>query len=157
MLAAAALGAASGGASALTIVSAVYAGPAFSNLTVGTIEVGELSDLVGSLFVASIAPGGALQGVTLLVQPSHFTGSTYGALSGNLESAAASFRFVNVPPGRYVVKASGTLDGAGPGLITSVVCANYVLSPVPEPKTWALMLAGLGVVGFVAARRNPQR
>lgn len=78
-------------------------------------------------------------------------------MSGNLESSAANFRFVNVPAGRYVIRASGSLDGAGPGLITSVVGANYVLSPVPEPKTWALMLAGLGVVGFVAARRNPQR
>jgi hypothetical protein len=26
--------------------------------------------------------------------------------------------------------------------------------PVPEPETYALMLAGLGVVSFVARRRN---
>lgn len=85
MLAAVALVAASGGASALTIVSAVFAGPAFNNLTVGTIVVAELSDLAGSLFVASISPSVAPQDLTLQVQPSLFTGITYGALSGNLE------------------------------------------------------------------------
>ena len=28
------------------------------------------------------------------------------------------------------------------------------VSPVPEPSTYALMLAGLGVLGFVARRRR---
>jgi len=28
------------------------------------------------------------------------------------------------------------------------------LTPIPEPSTYALMLAGLGVVGFVARRRK---
>jgi hypothetical protein len=32
-----------------------------------------------------------------------------------------------------------------------------VLSPVPEPETYALMLVGLGVIGFVARRRAAQR
>ncbi|MBP7666450.1 MAG: PEPxxWA-CTERM sorting domain-containing protein [Burkholderiaceae bacterium] len=27
-------------------------------------------------------------------------------------------------------------------------------APVPEPGTWALMLAGLGLVGWLAARRR---
>ena len=32
--------------------------------------------------------------------------------------------------------------------------ANYSVTPVPEPETYALMLAGLGVVGFIARRRQ---
>ena len=32
--------------------------------------------------------------------------------------------------------------------------ANYSITPIPEPETYALMMAGLGVVGFVARRRR---
>ncbi len=32
--------------------------------------------------------------------------------------------------------------------------ANFSITPVPEPSTLALMLAGLGVVGFVARKRR---
>lgn len=32
--------------------------------------------------------------------------------------------------------------------------ANPVSAPVPEPETWVLMLAGLGLVGFAARRRR---
>jgi hypothetical protein len=31
---------------------------------------------------------------------------------------------------------------------------NIALSPVPEPETYAMMLAGLGLVGFAARRRK---
>ena len=30
----------------------------------------------------------------------------------------------------------------------------YLLSPVPEPETYAFMLAGLAVTGWLARRRN---
>ncbi len=32
--------------------------------------------------------------------------------------------------------------------------SNFSVTPVPEPETYALMLAGLGVVGFMARRRR---
>jgi hypothetical protein len=32
--------------------------------------------------------------------------------------------------------------------------ANVTLTPVPEPGTFALLLSGLGVIGFVARRRG---
>jgi len=28
------------------------------------------------------------------------------------------------------------------------------VSPVPEPETYAMFLAGLGLIGFIARRRN---
>lgn len=65
---------------------------------------------------------------------------------------------VNVLSGFTGVLAAGsynlTVSGnAGSGASYG---GNVVLTPIPEPETYALMLAGLGVVGFVAARRrNP--
>ena len=48
-----------------------------------------------------------------------------------------------------VIDVAGTKTGAG---------ANFngqlVLTPVPEPETYALMLAGLGAIGFMASRRK---
>ena len=32
--------------------------------------------------------------------------------------------------------------------------ANFSITPIPEPETFALMMAGLGVMGFVARRRR---
>jgi len=40
---------------------------------------------------------------------------------------------------------------AGDGIF---VTADIMQGPVPEPGTWALMLAGMGVVGAVAMRRR---
>jgi hypothetical protein len=31
---------------------------------------------------------------------------------------------------------------------------DMVTAPIPEPETYALMLAGLGLVGFMARRRK---
>jgi hypothetical protein len=36
----------------------------------------------------------------------------------------------------------------------SNVTVNTVPAPVPEPETWALMLAGIGLMGFVVRRRR---
>ncbi|WP_374278309.1 PEP-CTERM sorting domain-containing protein [Azonexus sp.] len=37
---------------------------------------------------------------------------------------------------------------------TSVATVSYSLAPVPEPESYAMLLAGLGVMGFVARRRQ---
>lgn len=59
---------------------------------------------------------------------------------------------LNVGPSSIlVVDVTGARTGPG---------ANFngqlVLTPVPEPETYALLLAGLGIVGFVASRRRVQ-
>jgi hypothetical protein len=42
----------------------------------------------------------------------------------------------------------------GPETFFVASAGGGVTPPIPEPQTYALMLAGLGVVGFVAARRR---
>jgi hypothetical protein len=44
------------------------------------------------------------------------------------------------------------VDGASCGV--SAVAATGVFAPIPEPETYALMLVGLGALGFAARRRR---
>jgi hypothetical protein len=57
----------------------------------------------------------------------------------------------NLAAGNYYLAVSGNLvsDGAG-----SFGGAVSMAAPVPEPETYGMMLAGLGVVGFLARRRK---
>lgn len=59
---------------------------------------------------------------------------------------------VLLSPGKYYYmvtgKGTGSYQGGGMYTLTST------LLPVPEAETWAMMLAGLGVIGFLGARRR---
>jgi hypothetical protein len=59
-----------------------------------------------------------------------------------------------LPAGMYQLKVSGTgITGASASYGGNIV-ATPVAAPIPEPETYAMLLAGLGVVGFVARRRK---
>ena len=65
-------------------------------------------------------------------------------------------RFGDTPGGIFDVDMPGlysfTLEAwNGPTLVNSVTMSVQV---VPEPETWAMMLAGLGMLGFTARRRK---
>ncbi len=47
-----------------------------------------------------------------------------------------------------------TVSGTGITGTSASYGGNLVATPVPEPETWALMLAGVGAVGFLARRRQ---
>lgn len=52
--------------------------------------------------------------------------------------------------GSYYLQVTGSvLSNNG-----STFTGNLALTPVPEPETYAMMLAGLGLVGFAARRRK---
>lgn len=53
-------------------------------------------------------------------------------------------------PGTYYLTVSGNATGSSGGAFSGMIN----VSPIPEPETYALMLAGLGVVGFLARRRK---
>jgi PEP-CTERM motif len=65
----------------------------------------------------------------------------------------------NVPSKYVQFTADAGLDITGLSFtnvpaINAFESSNYSITPVPEPETYALMLAGLGVMGFVARRRR---
>lgn len=47
-----------------------------------------------------------------------------------------------------------TVAGATTGRLGGSYVVNAAVTPVPEPETYALLLGGLGVIGFIARRRN---
>jgi len=48
--------------------------------------------------------------------------------------------------------ADGQHTGVDAGFIVSSI-ASVTVTPVPEPETYAMLLAGLGLVGFAARRK----
>jgi hypothetical protein len=72
---------------------------------------------------------------------------------------AFSFSNVDVTASPIVLTLKGVADGAGiPGQIKpGTYSIAAVAAPIPEPETFAMMLAGLGAIGFMAARRHRQR
>ena len=59
----------------------------------------------------------------------------------------------NLAVGTYYVQVAGNIFGKPASSFSGNVSLT-ALSPVPEPETYAMMLAGLGMVGFAARRRK---
>lgn len=83
--------------------------------------------------------------------------------SGGISLSPGSFAFDGADVGYYVgFQVDGIDDMSILNLTFSYVeapqnafeASNFSVTPVPEPETYALMLAGLGVVGFMARRRK---
>ena len=57
--------------------------------------------------------------------------------------------------GNYYVKVEGLVVGTGGGTYGSDL--TIAVSPVPEPATYGMMAAGLGLLGFVARRKQAKQ
>lgn len=137
------------------LVADPVSGPSFTDLTIGTIKINGLSDLTGNFFAATSLNTNGLP-YSLSLQSVTFTNGVVGSLI-DLDPSTVGFSFHNVAAGDYLVKASGFLSGPAvvPGL--AVVGINYAVTPVPEPESYAMILAGLGLMGGIARRRANKR
>jgi hypothetical protein len=72
---------------------------------------------------------------------------------------SSNIGFASTPGGPYNINANGlytfVLESRSvTGALGNSVSMNVQVGAVPEPETYALMAAGLGLMGFVARRRN---
>lgn len=107
--------------------------------------------------------------------PSLFNGSVTSVVNGNqdvdftsitLTGPGGAFLFNLVlgdPVELWAVPAAGFVLGAGAYTLTLIgtnsagigsYAGNLAVTPVPEPETYALLLAGLLGIGFIARRRS---
>ncbi|MCM5682102.1 PEP-CTERM sorting domain-containing protein [Schlegelella sp. S2-27] len=127
-----------------------------NTLTFGDLVLNNQTTGVGSSYTIDVAAG-ALDFL--------FTDTTDGDVAPNGGPSSAYAGYV-VTPGSAVAEgnpAFGKYDfilGFNDGHIYDADYDDLVvgisLVPVPEPETYALMLAGLGAVGFMARRRRRQ-
>lgn len=168
-------------AQAVALAAVLFSAPAAYSATVnwGIHDETEFSQMVVSSagafedsFLFTMQPGG---GLTSVAVSNNLPGS-FLITSGNVDlwkigamttlvgtysfsgaTGSTPHIFNNLAQGDYSYKVSGIAgspnDGFNRGLYSLTSSLNLV-TPVPEPEIYAMMAAGLGLMGFIGRRRS---
>lgn len=125
-------------------------GDSFSD--VYTFDLSSLSQAVGTTVTIQLSLGTSTFDLSnMAIALTDSTESTTYAMDNTLDASNALQLSAILNPGlgyRFVVTGdvTGNLGGGYGGVLQA--------APVPEAETYAMMLAGLGLVGFMARRRS---
>ena len=78
------------------------------------------------------------------------------SISGVANNANFAFRVVSAfaPDSNAYAASSSSYAGTGTWRFDMVTVNGTAIAAVPEPKNYAMLLAGLGLMGFIARRRS---
>lgn len=113
--------------------------------TVGA--AGSREFIVGFYDVAHFSSGPLVTFEMILHETTNYIEFQYGSIISDGGIYTVGIENLNGTDGLQVLNSS-VLDFSNTG---------YLITPVPEPSTYALMLGGLGLVGFMAMRRREQQ
>jgi hypothetical protein len=117
----------------------------------GTGTTGTMNSL--DAIISSISQS-ASTGLNITGLSLYNSGGTLVTSGNMLQSGAVDVWTIssnNLAAGNYYLQVSGNLVGTTSASFGGAV---QMAAPVPEPETYGMMLAGLGVLGFLARRRK---
>jgi hypothetical protein len=158
--------------------TAAMPNPLSDDLKYGIPTTGSLgitaANQIAVLFNATEPGGDSIDVLDLTLKFYTSTGLFLGAIDGqqsfansNPGNGVAGFTFVIDQVQQATVNGWLATGGSGTTLALESTIGNFAggpesfliynlaTNPIPEPETYALMLAGLGAIGFVARRRKP--
>jgi hypothetical protein len=97
-------------------------------------------------------------GMSLVSSPDGVVGGGDDVLISSVMSASGTGSFSmpvgSKPAGNYYLSVFGITNGIQGGIYNGAISVSAVMTPVPEPESYAMLLAGLGMMGAIAVRRN---
>ncbi len=137
----------------VNVSAAVYnAGSISANNTIQLLNLsfvgnGALSDTI-NFTLTSNAPNASVAAAAFFID--NFTASLYDT-GNNLLGTGGNFSSFNtgaLTAGNYYLNVTGNVTGQFGGAYIAAI------TPAPEPESWAMMLAGLGLVASAARRKK---
>jgi hypothetical protein len=136
------------------IVTFTYLGASAANtdlFTVGTKSFNNQTSAVGSTITETVKSIGNVLNFSFS-DLSHSGTGVFGILNLSTGYMIDGFKYTDL----LLYNDPGSTDKDFNDMVigVNIDCPPVPVSPVPEPKTYVMLLAGLGVVGFTALRRK---
>jgi len=112
-----------------------------------TFSVSSHSSLLGG--IGSTTPDSGIPFPPVTFSALSLTGPA-GTVSTPLSGSSAMFSYSNLVAGDYSLRLTGNAQASGIGFYS--MYGN--IGPVPEPESYAMFLAGLGIIGAMVRRRS---